>query len=200
VTQIWHTLTQAVAAFDWFGLVVIPIAIVCARVTDVSVGTLRVVFIGRGMALPAVVAGFFESLIWLLAVSQILKHLTLPLYYVAYAGGFALGNYVGLRIERWLALGKVILQVITNQPVGDLVAVFREVGLGATVIEGEGSTGPVHVVYSVLGRRDLRSVLQRIKGIHPNAFYTIEPVATVSQGVFPTERQSRPSRMVRQRK
>ena len=119
---VWH----AFVAFDWIGLVVVPLLIVAARVTDVSMGTLRVVFIGRGMAVPAALVGFVESLVWLLAVSQILKHLTLPLYYVAYAGGFALGNYVGLRIESWMALGNVVVRVITNQSTEALAAVFTE--------------------------------------------------------------------------
>jgi uncharacterized protein YebE (UPF0316 family) len=193
-------IVHAIRVFDWFGLVVIPLLIIGARITDVSVGTLRVVFIGRGMAVPAAVAGFFESLIWLLAVSQILKHLTLPLYYVAYAGGFALGNLVGLKIEGWLALGKVVLQVITNRPIDDLIPVFRDAGLGATVVRAEGLTGPVNIVYSFLPRRDLRTVLERVRQAQPGAFYTIEPVATVSQGVFPTGRMPRSFLPRRQRK
>jgi uncharacterized protein YebE (UPF0316 family) len=195
-----NDISAMLASVDWFALVVVPALIVAARVTDVSMGTLRVVFIGRGMARQAALTGFAESLVWLLAVSQILKHLTLPLYYVAYAGGFALGNYVGLRIESWMALGSVVVRVITNQSADALVGVFRSAGLGATVIEGEGQNGPIQMVFSVLPRKELRSVLNSMKAVQPGAFYTIEPVATVAQGVFPVERSSRPTWPWRQRK
>ena len=182
---VWH----AFVAFDWIGLVVVPLLIVAARVTDVSMGTLRVVFIGRGMAVPAALVGFVESLVWLLAVSQILKHLTLPLYYVAYAGGFALGNYVGLMIERRLALGKVIVRVISNRSAADVVGAFREKGLGTTLVPAEGSAGPVHIVYSVMARRDLHAALDRLNKVQPGAFFTVEPVSEVSKGVFPADRR-----------
>jgi len=189
-----------VTEFDWLGLVVIPLAIFGARIVDVSIGTVRIVFIGRGMGVPAALCGFLESLIWILAVSQILRNLTAPLYYVAYAGGFAAGNYVGLLIERRLAMGKVILQLITQRPVDDILAVFRDMGLGATLTHGEGLQGPVHVVHSVTPRRRLREALNRIHEVHPKAFYTVAPVAQVDQGVFPPGRTRRTGISIRQRK
>lgn len=188
------------SGFDWFGLVVIPIGIFLARILDVSIGTVRIVLLGRGLAVPATLLGFFESLIWILVVSQILRHLTNPLYYVAYAAGFAMGNYVGLQLERRLALGNVVLQVITQRAPGPIVDVLIAAGLGATTMEGEGVQGPVSIVYSVLPRRELRPVLQGIRGVRPNAFYTVAPVAQVDQGVFPPSRLRIPGWSMRQRK
>lgn len=185
---------------DWFGLIVVPLLIFGARIVDVSIGTVRIVFIGRGMAVPAALAGFIESLVWILVISQILRNLTQPLYYVAYAGGFAAGNYVGLLIERRLAMGMVMVQVITQRPVGDIIARLRELGLGATVLHGEGLQGPVHIAYSVVPRRRLRAVLGGVTEVQPKAFYTVTPVAQVDQGVFPPGRLRRPGLFIRQRK
>ena len=85
--------------------VILPLLIFCARITDVSIGTVRIVFIAKGMRLWAPVLGFFEVLIWLVAISQIIKNLTNPVTFVAFASGFAMGNYVGLLIEHKLAMG-----------------------------------------------------------------------------------------------
>jgi uncharacterized protein YebE (UPF0316 family) len=162
--------------------------------------TLRIVLIGRGMAVAAAACGFVESLVWLVVVSQILRHLTVPLYYVAYAAGFATGNYVGLLIERRLAMGCVILQVISQDPADEIMTALRQGGLGATLTRGEGFEGPVDIVRSVLPRRQLRPTLARIKEVRPKAFYTVAPVAQVDQGVFPPGRTRRPLVSIRQKK
>jgi len=185
---------------DLIALVLIPLAIFLARITDVSIGTLRIVLIGRGMAVSASLCGFLESLLWLIVVSQVLQHLTMPLYYVAYAAGFAAGNYVGLRIERRLAMGHVMLQVVTQQDADQMVSALRAAGLGATVTRGEGLEGPVGIVNSVVPRRELRGALARITRVQPKAFYTVAPVAQVDQGVFPPGRIRLPVLAIRQRK
>ncbi len=188
------------ADFDWLGLVVIPLAIFAARICDVSIGTLRIVFIGRGMAVPAAITGFLESLIWLLAVTQIIRHLTIPLYYVAYAAGFGTGNFVGLMIERRLAMGMMIIRLISPGPVDELVARLRDAGYGATVIAARGLQGPVQIVHTVLPRRALAHALSLMREAQPKAFYTVEPVAQVDQGVFPTSQSRRLLWLVRGRK
>ncbi len=177
-------LSTALAQVDWFGLVILPLLIFSARVVDVSIGTLRIVFIGRGMAVPSAVAGFVESLIWLLAVTQIMQNLTMPQYYLAYAAGFGAGNYVGLAIERRLAMGMVIVRLITTEAVQELLIRLRKAGVGATVIDAQGMVGPVSIVYTVIPRRDLRDVLDIMRSVLPKAFYTVEGVTQVDQGVF----------------
>jgi len=82
-----------------FAWVVLPVLIFIARVADVSLGTVRVIFITRGLKYFAPIVGFLEILIWLLAIGQIMRNLSHPICYIAYAGGFATGNYVGI----WIA-------------------------------------------------------------------------------------------------
>lgn len=193
-------LSTALAQVNWFGLVVLPLLIFAARVVDVSIGTLRIVFIGRGMAVPSALLGFVESLVWLLAVTQIIQNLTEPLYYVAYAAGFGAGNYVGLAIERRLAVGMSIVRLITTEPVDELLLQLRQAGVGATVIDAQGMMGPVSIVYTVIPRRDLQDVLETMRAVHPQAFYTVEGVTQVDQGVFRHGRLRRARWTGRQRK
>src|SRR5438874_10738535 len=95
--------------FRW---AVLPALIFIARMCDVTLGTLRNVFISKGLRNAVPVLGFFEVLIWLISIRQIMQHLDNPMCYLAFASGFATGTYVGLGIEKRLALGLQILRVI----------------------------------------------------------------------------------------
>ncbi|MEQ8577049.1 MAG: DUF5698 domain-containing protein, partial [Fulvivirga sp.] len=74
---------------DTFGLVVVPILIFFARILDVSINTVRIIFVMGGKKYIATILGFLESLIWLLAIGQIFKHMDNVYCYVAYPAGFA---------------------------------------------------------------------------------------------------------------
>ena len=97
--------------FSW---VILPMLIFFARVLDCSIGTLRIIFIARSKKLLVPLLGFIEILIWLVAIRQIMENLTNVFYYIAYAGGFAMGNFVGICIEEKLAMGKLIFRIITQ--------------------------------------------------------------------------------------
>ncbi|HEV57052.1 MAG TPA: hypothetical protein ENN87_06090, partial [Phycisphaerales bacterium] len=94
--------------------VLLPVAIFVARICDVSVGTLRIIAVARGRRVAAAILGFFEVLIWITVISHVMQNLTNPWCYVAYAAGFATGNYVGIRIEQMLAMGQLVVRVITR--------------------------------------------------------------------------------------
>jgi uncharacterized protein YebE (UPF0316 family) len=97
--------TSILSASVLYSWVVLPVLIFCARIIDVSVGTVRVILTSRGYRYAAPALGFIEVLIWLLAIGEIMKNLANPACYVAYAGGFATGNYVGIYINQRLSLG-----------------------------------------------------------------------------------------------
>lgn len=166
----------------------LPLLIFTARVVDVSLGTVRVIFVSRGFKYLAPVIGFFEILIWLLAIGQIMKNLSNPACYVAYAGGFAMGNYVGIAIAEKLSLGVVLIRVVTRRDALPLVERLQEEDYGVTSVDGHGSSGLVKVVFTVVPRREVRDVVHMIKTFHPHAFYSIEEVGFVEKGIFPLRR------------
>ncbi len=106
-----------------FVYVLIPLLIFLARVTDVTLGTIRIVFVAKGYKFLSAVLGFFEVFIWLVAVSKIFENLDNWFYYIAYAGGFAAGNYVGLLIEERMAIGYVNIRIVTKQSGEELAKV-----------------------------------------------------------------------------
>jgi uncharacterized protein YebE (UPF0316 family) len=169
--------------------VILPLLIFLARIVDVTLGTVRLIFVARGLKYLAPAVGFFEVLIWILAIGEIMKNLSNPMCYLGYAGGFATGNYVGILIAEKLSLGTVLVRVITQKPAGPLLKCLRERNYGVTSVEGQGANGPVQVVFTIVPRREVDAVVELVKTFNPQAFYSIEEVGFVAEGVFPARRQ-----------
>ena len=148
----------------------LPVLIFFARVLDVSIGTMRIVFLSRGMRLMAPVFGFFEVLIWLIAISRIMGNLTSWVNYVAYASGFAAGNYVGMYLENRLAMGLLSVMIITPDDASALVRMFKECRFGVTQVAGQGAQGEVRVIYVIIKRRDLALASRMFAEHRPDAF------------------------------
>ena len=173
--------------FDLYAWIVIPFLIFIARIADVSIGTIRLIFISRGLKYLAPVVGFFEILIWLLAIGQIMKNLSNPVCYIAYAGGFAMGNFVGMWIAEKLSLGVVLIRVVTKKDAAELVEYLKSADYGVTSVDGHGTAGQVKVVFTIVPRREVKSVADLINKFNPQAFYSIEEVGFVEKGIFPAK-------------
>lgn len=173
------------AFFTWF---LLPVLIFIARVADVSLGTVRVIFVSRGLKYLAPVVGFFEIIIWLLAIGQIMQNLSNPACYIAYAGGFATGNFIGIWIAEKLSLGVVLIRVITSKDASELLEYLKSAEYGVTSVDAQGSEGKVQVVFSIVPRREVPGVVNLIKQFNPKAFYTIEEVGFVEKGIFPVRK------------
>ena len=170
--------------FDYFSWVILPIIIFFSRLTDVSLGTLRHVFISKGYRKIVPILGFVEVLIWIIVVAQVMKNLSNWACYVAYAGGFATGTYVGLLIEEKLALGLQVIRVITNQNCDELISQLKTDNHGVTVVDAQGAVGPVKMLFTIIKRKNVPQVVNKISTFLPNAFFTIEDIKNTSQGVF----------------
>ena len=173
------------SAYAWF---ILPMLIFIARVADVSMGTMRVIFVSRGLKYIAPIVGFFEILIWLLAIGQIMTNLSNPACYIAYAGGFAMGNFVGIHIAEKLSLGVVNIRVITQRDASELAKCLTACGYGITSVDGHGMAGVVKVLFTIVPRREVQKVVELIKQFNPHAFYSIEEVGFVEKGIFPAKR------------
>jgi uncharacterized protein YebE (UPF0316 family) len=179
-----------------FSYIVVPLLIFSARVCDMSLDTIRVIFMSKGIQyLPAII-GFFEVIIWLIAIGQVMNNLTNAVCYIAYGAGFAAGTFIGMAIEEKLSLGLTSVRIISKEDPVDLIKYLRSQNYGVTSIEGEGSSGKVKMVFTIIKRQDLTHVIGIIKDFHPNAFYSIEEVKSVAEGVFPQRNSHRFSRWI----
>lgn len=183
-------------------LILIPILVFFARILDVSVGTLRIIFVSKGIKNYAALLGFIESLVWILAVSQVMKHMDNWVTYAAFALGFSVGNYVGMLIEERIAIGNQIIRVITSHDASELVDYLQKQDYAVTSIDAVGESGPVKLIFTVAKRRKLEAIIGVIKRFNPNAFYTIEDVRFVKEAFLPpvTGRGMVPFRALRMRK
>ncbi len=167
--------------FVW---VILPLLIFLSRIADQSIGTMRLIFVSKGFKFYAPLLGFFEVIIWLIAVGQIMKQLDNALYYIAYGAGFAAGNYVGMILEERISLGNVVVRIIPKKDTSQLVEFLKENNFGITVVDANGSRGPVQVIFTIIPRKKSKELIAIINRFNPNAFYTIEEVRSVSHGFY----------------
>lgn len=165
--------------YSW---VILPILIIVARMMDVSLGTLRVIFIMKDYKYIAPILGFFEVLIWLLVITRVVKEINNPICYIAYPLGFSIGNYLGLAIERHLYLGNVLVRIVTSKEADKLIKELKELAYSFTSLDAVGNCDTaVKVILSVLDRKDLKGYLSIVEKNNPKAFYTIEEVKSVAK-------------------
>jgi len=164
---------------------VLPILIFVSRIFDVSLGTLRIIFVNKGMRNLAPVIGFFEILIWLVVISQVMQNINSPVNYIAYAAGFAAGNYVGILIEQKLAMGIMLIRIITRKKAPELLTDLRARGYSVINIPAVSNSGKVEIIFLPAKRKDIEKIISTIKIYNPNALYTIEDVRHLSYGALP---------------
>ncbi len=174
-----------------FTYLILPLLIFLARICDVTIGTMRIVMVAKGQKFWAPLMGFFEVLIWIITMSKVVQNLDNWLCYVGYAGGFATGNLVGLLLEEKLAMGIVKIQIITRKEASQLIEALRVAGYGITHHPAMGGTENVSIIHTIIKRSEIATVEEIIRSYNPKAFYTIEDVKFVSQGIFPIKEGNR---------
>jgi uncharacterized protein YebE (UPF0316 family) len=172
--------TALVADFPY-----LPLMVFLAETCVVTVGTIRVIFIARGRKILAPILGFFEVTIWLFAIGQIMQNLSNLGCFAAFAGGFTVGNYLGVIIEKKLAIGSLVIQIATRKDATELVESLKSADYGVTTMDAQGATGPVKVVFTVIKRRELEPVVALIKHFDPKAFYAINDLQEAAAGISP---------------
>ncbi|MFO7840730.1 MAG: DUF2179 domain-containing protein [Fidelibacterota bacterium] len=170
---------------------IIPLLIMLARICDVSIGTVRIIFVSRGERLLASMMGFLEVLIWIVVVSQIITNIGSWINYLAYAAGFAIGNYLGITLENRMAMGMVAMRVITNKPADNLIENLKQEYHGVTTIAAKGSSGEVRLLFAVIKRKDIPFFLEMVDKYNPKAYVSVEDVRTLSKTHLPPRTPNR---------
>ncbi len=176
---------QEFMSSDLFSWAILPLLIVLARIIDVTLGTLRIIFVSRGDRTIAPILGFFETLIWIVVISQLMQNLNNPLTYFAYALGFALGNYIGIRAEDKLAMGHLVVRLFVTKGEDELMKKIIDAGFGVTSIKGKGATNEVTVLYSLIKRKSVDSFLEIINVSEEKIFYSVESAKEAHLGIYP---------------
>lgn len=140
----------------------------------------------RGDRAKAVPLAFFESLVWVFAISRIMKEVDNTANMLAFAAGFAAGTLVGMTLERWIASGFVLVRVISDVGKEKLAGEVRAAGFGVTVVSGEGREGEQEILFIVALRRRGQELLDLVRRVDEGAFVTIDPVQKTMGGYLPS--------------
>lgn len=164
----------------------LAIAIFCLRILDVTIGTMRTISVVQGRIAFSVVLGFCETLIWVSVISQVLQQATQnPILLLPYAAGFAAGNAVGISIERRLALGNVILRIVTASPDEKLEDVLRLHAARVFTLNGHADREPMRLLYVVVRRREAQRLIQLAQQIDPELFFAVDPLRETNAFLAP---------------
>ncbi len=173
-----------------YSYVIIPALIFLARICDVTIGTVRIMLVARGKKVIAPVLGFIEMMIWALVIRQLMTSgLSNWVCFIAFAGGFAVGNYVGMYIEEKLAMGLQVIRIITQKDAHHLlIDQLKSEGYGLTIVDAQGANGKVNLIFTVVKRSDQQKVINIVQQFNPNAFYSVEDIRAVGKGIFPSSK------------
>ena len=154
------------------------------RLTDMSLDTLRLLFMMRGRKLTAAVIGATQAAVFILAVSAVLSGPLNPFTVVGYALGFGSGVILGMFVEERLAIGYTILRIYSPSLGHAIAEALRAAGHAATEIEARGKEGQITVVNCVISRRDISRVRALIDGVDATAFITMDQAQSLQRGYF----------------
>lgn len=152
------------------------------RITDVSMGTFRMILITRGQRKMAALLGFAEVTIWVVAIGQVFANLNSLWNILAYSGGFATGTLAGMWLEGKVALGTVSVYIVSSNKGGAIADAVRRAGYGATELPAWGQSGPVALIGVVLPRRQLAGLTSLVNDIDANSFITVDDNRQVLRG------------------
>jgi uncharacterized protein YebE (UPF0316 family) len=162
--------------------ILLGIVIFLARVTDVSMGTMRTISIVQGRTRIAFLLGFVEVSMWLVIISTVIHRISeKPILGVFYALGFSTGNVVGIILEKRIAFGHIILRIISTERGKEMAEKIRESGHAVTTFQGEGLSGPVTMLYVACRRKEQNDIVQIVRSVEPDAFYIVDQAGSVSK-------------------
>jgi uncharacterized protein YebE (UPF0316 family) len=160
--------------------------IYCLRIVDVSIGTLRTLYMVRGDRLRAVPLAFCESLVWVIAISKIMAKVNENRWLLlAYAAGFATGTFTGITIERWIASGWILARIVGVAQEHSLAKAIRDAGFGVTALKADGREREQCILFVVAPRKRGEELLSLIRSVDADAFVTIDSVQTAMGGYLP---------------
>lgn len=167
---------------DIFSLppILLTLVIFLARIVDVGLGTVRIMLVNRNMKIAAALLGFAEVMVWISITAQVLAQSNSGLHYFAYAGGFAMGNYIGIWVEEQLRIGSQLFRIITHKECGTLIRSLCDEGMKITQVDGQGGRGPVKIIFLVVKRKQLPHLIRLVEDFDPEAFYSIEDIKHVA--------------------
>lgn len=152
------------------------------RMIDMSLDTLRVLFVVRGKRVIVWILGVITSIIYIVAISNVLSGNQHPFTILCYACGYATGNILGMRLEERLAIGFKQVNIVSKSKGHEIAEALRESGYGVTELVGQGMNGTVDLVTTSVKRKQSKDVRSIVEKIDADAFITEDDFNPVNSG------------------
>jgi uncharacterized protein YebE (UPF0316 family) len=146
------------------------------RVVEMTIDSFRLVYIIRGKRIKAGLCGFAEAAIFITAIAQVLKGSTGLASILGYAGGFAMGTYLGSLLSGVFSSEHLLVRIISREHHDEIRTKLRNHGFGVTTIQGEGMHGPLPILMVIIKRKHGKAVLKDIRAVHDKALVVSEPL------------------------
>lgn len=159
--------------------ILMTIAIFFAKLIEISLSSIRLIFVVKQERFKAAIIAFIECLIWAFVVSGIIDGLTENmLWLVSYCLGFASGVYAGTVIENKLAIGNRSIQFIASiKDKDNILNKLSELGHGYTILNASGSKEEKVIILTIVKRKDLQKIITDIEKL------CVDPVFSVTSDV-----------------
>ncbi len=176
----WETIWNFFTQVPLWELVLIFLA----KVIEVTISTMRIILIGKGFRKPGTILAVFEILLWVFVASTVINGVAeAPIKGLIYSIGFAIGVYIGSLLENKLAVGKILIQVISSEEMGIMITnAIRSEGHGVTVLKAKGMDGNRNVLMIFANRKNRQSIMDRIDMIDPKAVVVANEVSMIHGG------------------
>lgn len=160
------------------------ILILFAKIIEVSVSTLRIIYINKGFRKLGTVLSMVEILLWVFIASRVIVGVAeAPLKGIIYSIGFATGVYLGSIIENKLAVGKIFIQaVIMRDEAGKVVNAIRDAGYGVTVLNAQGKVKSRKVLMIFANRKNKDDIIRLINDLDDDALIVTNEVSMIKGG------------------
>jgi uncharacterized protein YebE (UPF0316 family) len=152
------------------------------RVVGISVHTLGMILTVQGRRLPAILAGSFNTLLYVVAIGQVVANMNNVVNVAAYVVGFGVGTWIGMLLESRIALGFAAVHIISIEQGEAVAAALREAGFGVTQMYGQGREKPVGIVQAIVPRKSVPAVIRIAEGVDARAIVSVSEAKTVQRG------------------
>ncbi len=176
--------------FDVISYLLLPALIFLARVADVTVATVKLMFVVNNTRKVAAILGFFEAFITIVALSRVMQDASNMVAFVMYAAGFATGTYVGMWIEEKMAYGSVLIRIISKHIPDELLRYLADNQYRYSMVDANDQSGNNQMLFTVCKRSKMGAFLSNLERIDPQALYTIEGVKRVSNEFLPEKKKT----------
>lgn len=153
-----------------------------ARILDVSISTVRTVYVLKGKTLIVACLAFLEITIWFLVAREALNVENMSLWIVlSYSGGYTTGTIVGTFITKKFVSGNLGLSVISSSIKHDDLNIIKEAGFGVSSIDM--NEGKIMLILQITKKR-LEECKSLIYSLDKNAFISVNETKFVYNGFF----------------